>query len=140
MTMSLPRKVEGYGCSLGSRSKPKKWGDRPGYRVYIHHVIALTFIGRPHKNKPMINHIDGNKKNNNASNLEWCNAQHNIRHAIKLNPRKKRGPNLTDDQITWIREQYKTGRSMNSIAKELKIRPTSVGYWVRLTRLGQRNG
>ena len=44
---------------------------RIGKKSYpLHRVIALTFIPNP-ENKPEVNHIDGNKQNNAASNLEW---------------------------------------------------------------------
>lgn len=50
--------------------------------IYIsgHRIIAQTFLPNPN-NYPMVNHIDGNKQNNNVSNLEWCDAKRNNRHA-----------------------------------------------------------
>lgn len=52
-------------------------------RRYIHRLVAEAFIPNP-QNKPMVNHIDGNTKNNNVSNLEWVTALENVEHASKI--------------------------------------------------------
>ena len=49
----------------------------------IHRLLAEHFISNP-KNKPHINHIDGNKLNNSLDNLEWCTHKENAEHASKL--------------------------------------------------------
>jgi len=47
------------------------WKNNKGKNHNIHRLIALHYISNP-ENKPFINHIDGNKLNNNIGNLEWC--------------------------------------------------------------------
>lgn len=44
--------------------------------------MAETFIPKI-KGKDVLNHIDGNKLNNNLSNLEWCTYSENTIHAFQ---------------------------------------------------------
>ena len=68
-----PRMCKGYEtvclCKNGVRN----------YRR-INRLVAIAFIPNP-ENKPEVNHKDGNKRNNTVSNLEWCTASENQRHA-----------------------------------------------------------
>lgn len=44
-----------------------------GKKELLHRVIASIFLEN-NENKPQVNHIDGDKKNNAVSNLEWVSA------------------------------------------------------------------
>jgi len=46
----------------------------------VHRLVAKVYIPNPN-NLPQINHIDGNKLNNNVKNLEWCTNSYNQEHA-----------------------------------------------------------
>lgn len=56
-------------------------------RLYAHRLVALNYIPNP-ENKKEVNHIDGNKLNNNISNLEWATSSENKYHAINSELRK----------------------------------------------------
>ena len=54
------------------------------YIKSVHRLTAETFIERkPIINNLEVNHIDGNKLNNNINNLEWVTHKENIMHAWK---------------------------------------------------------
>lgn len=93
----------------------------------IHRLVAEAFIPNP-KGLPQINHIDGNKKNNNVSNLEWCTAKHNIIHAYRTGLSKAIcGEEHYSAKLNWlkvnkIRLLYKTKKlKQTELAKKFQV-------------------
>lgn len=50
-----------------------------GREAGVHRFVAETFVPNP-KGYPEVNHIDGDKHNNRADNLEWCDRRANMAH------------------------------------------------------------
>ena len=69
----INKKRHGY-CELSLHKNGKE------KRFKVHRLVAEAFIPNPN-NLPEVNHIDGNKENNHASNLEWCTSKENKEHA-----------------------------------------------------------
>lgn len=91
-----------------------KIGGRNGickcFRVHI--LVAKAFIPNP-LNKPVVNHKDGNKLNNEDWNLEWATYSENNRHAydtglnVPLKGVDRPLSKLTEDDVRYIRSVYK---------------------------------
>ena len=123
---------EGYKNNYGYKYiSIKSSGKKKNF--LIHRLVALTFI--PNKlNKPCINHIDGNKENNDISNLEWCTHKENMIHATKhklctnssLTGENHNTSKHTDLVCREIRNEYSKGvYTMRDLAS---IYNTSSGY------------
>lgn len=70
----LHKNSDGYMCCTLRLED----GSRRTFKV--HRMVAEKFISNP-EGKPEVNHIDGNKENNNDYNLEWATHSENIKHA-----------------------------------------------------------
>ena len=78
----IETKHELKGCiSSGYRSVKLTFNNSYQKRFYVHRLVAEHFINNPDpKNKTFVNHIDGNKMNNRAENLEWVSPRENNLH------------------------------------------------------------
>ena len=52
-------------------------------RYFRHRLVAMHFLDNP-DNYEQVNHIDGDKTNNNVNNLEWCTQSHNCKESHRL--------------------------------------------------------
>ena len=94
------RRVPSYHCKNYRLLKPKLTHDgyyetalsKNGKYKYIrtHRLVAMAFCDKQeHANE--VNHIDGNKRNNNANNLEWVTPSENQKHAYMTGLQKVSG-------------------------------------------------
>lgn len=95
---------------------------------YIHRLVAQTFVPNP-DGKPMVNHIDGNKTNNRAENLEWVTNWENRLHAFEhgLYPNQKIHPTQRKEVFDLVQQ----GTSIESVATRYGLKPRGVESLVR---------
>jgi len=93
-----------------------------GKNKRVHRLVAETYIPNP-LNKCCINHINGDKKDNRVENLEWVNTRENNEHARLngLQEEKQLGiPDLTKEEVIYIRENCGKNKTCYRLAKEFK--------------------
>lgn len=69
----------------------------------VHRLVALNFELPKQQGENQVNHIDGNPRNNDISNLEWCTNQQNANHAFRIGMRNHL-LSISDDDVCYIRD------------------------------------
>lgn len=120
------------------------WNGKKRLNRILHRLLAQHFICNP-KNKPQVNHIDGNKQNNNISNLEWATLSENRRHAFKTGLQfGKKGvlnynAKLTEKDILNILFLLKNGAKNVDLAKKYKVHRNHISRIKRKIRWSHIN-
>lgn len=67
--------------------------DGKRHRYSIHRLMMENFYPREDMDQLQVNHIDGNKQNNNLNNLEWTTPSENTKHAFSIGLKTQQGVN-----------------------------------------------
>lgn len=98
-----------------------------GKLMFVHRLVAEKYIPNP-DNKPQVNHIDGNPKNNRVDNLEWVTQKENMAHAVKngLQPTCEKHPmaKLNREKVNFIREHKEM--SKKELAEMFGVSPSTI--------------
>ena len=94
----------------------------------VHRLVALHYIPNP-DNKPFVDHIDGNKSNNNVKNLRWTTNQENLNAFQKNRSNNTSGiKNICPSRNGW---RYRKQIFGNDIVKYFKTKKEAI--WFKFT-------
>lgn len=95
--------------------------------ISVHKLVAKAFVPNPLAN-PEVNHIDANRANNKAENLEWVTHKENLQHAVKLGNRK---PPRKNDAESRIADDGTRRNGSNKRSKNPVLQYTPNGKFVK---------
>ena len=126
------RKKRGYFVECSTRIRQADKGKGGGYEYVdlcfdgkieywlVHRLVAKLFVPNP-KKLPQVNHINGDRSDNRAENLEWSCASNNQKHAYKVLGRTRKSK-LTEEQMKEIYSLRNNDKlSLNTIADMYNI-------------------
>lgn len=86
---------------------------------FVHRLVAISFIDNE-ENKPCVNHIDGDKTNNNLSNLEWVTMKENSKHAFNKQ--------FIRQKTSWNREEVI--KLLNDFGEHVAFEVFGINYFM----------
>lgn len=104
----------------------------------VYRLVAFAFLPQPRSDQDQVNHIDGNKNNNDASNLEWTSNKENSKHARDTGLSKAlvqpismyhmtSGEKLIDFDSIQQAHQYLIDKGITSAIKPASIQRAATG-------------
>ena len=99
--------------------------------VFVHRLVARAFC-EGYESSLEVNHKDGDKLNNTASNLEWVTTSENIKHAYRTGLKVCGRVNMLiqDEDLPQLLSRAKSGETYQSIADSYGVRCQTM--WKRL--------
>ena len=90
--------------------------------VFMHRLVAFTFVTDHPNDCNLVNHKDGKKQNNYYKNLEWVTPKGNTHHAIINGLQINSGPNCpsavySEDTVHKICKLLEDGKDVSEIYK-----------------------
>lgn len=115
-----PNNPDGYACFTAGKKNNRT-------SIKTHSIIGKLFVDNPN-NFNKIDHLDGNRMNPNASNLEWVTHQENVKRACEkgsykgryigeLNPKAK----LNSEIVMKVRFDFVNGMKKSNISKKYDV-------------------
>lgn len=97
----------------------------------VHRIVLSTFSPIEGWEKLTVNHIDGDKTNNNLENLEWMTQSENTRHARKI---LQSGNGTKRVHIIKINGEELFFETVTEAAKSLQLSKSTISKWVHGSR------
>ena len=108
------------------------------YHALIHRLVADYFLQKPAEGYSIVAHLDYDKLNNRAGNLQWMTLAENYEHQKKsphvierkkqrrLNMRKTKATKLTVTKVMLLKKLLNQGKPMRTLVKQFKVTDTQI--------------
>lgn len=109
------------------------------YHSLVHRLVALYFLKAPKPNQTIVAHLDHDKLNNRATNLQWMTPEENYEHQKtspyviqeKLERRYRRKPNtgvikLTVTKVMLLKKLLNEGKTIKQLVRQFKVTDTQI--------------
>jgi hypothetical protein len=109
------------------------------YHSLVHRLVADYFLKKPTAGQTIVAHLDYNKLNNNANNLQWMMPEQNYEHQKSspyvIQEKKERRSNrkensratkLTVTKVMLMKKLINEGKPMKQLVKQFKVTDTQI--------------